>query len=573
VADAVQGLKYRWRLPEQEEVRSSACAARFNLSAPIIQTLFSRRLKTEDEIERFLFSIKERDVAPASLMKDAEKAVERIIKALENKEKILICGDYDVDGVTSSSLMLMCLLPLGAQINYFLPNRVRDGYGLSVATVERAGRNDYKVIITVDNGITAFEPALEAKRQGIDLIITDHHRPHDHVPDAFAIINPHQHDCPYPFKSFAGVGVGFKLMSLLYERLNLPLPPEVFELLLLGTVADVVPLTGENRFWVRHGLNHIKRFESTALRVLKKNGRITKPVISSQDIGFFITPQINALGRLDDARDGVKFLMSVDVQEVERIGSVLASLNEARKSIEKGILKDIEVQVEQLDLSKERVIVVANTKWAPGVIGLAASRIVGAYHRPTFLFCITPEGVAKGSCRSIPAFNVFNALSEVKDLLLTFGGHAAAAGLSLPTHKLDEFKARMQRIVDDQLTPDDLKPTIQLDAELALRDVTSKLMYDLAYLEPFGCDNPVPLFYLKNVSFVGEPQLLKEAHVKCTVFADGVIKPVIFFNRPELFKVMQESLHQTCDVAVHVTENHWNNEVRVELQGIDILIK
>ncbi len=569
----IQGAKYCWRLPDEQEERAAALAARFNLSNALIQTLLSRNLKSEEEIERFLFSMKEREVGHPSLLKDASKAVDRIIKAINNQEKILICGDYDVDGITSSSLMLMCLLPLGAKVNFFLPHRVRDGYGLSVKTVERAAANNYKIIITVDNGITAFAPAQEAKKRGIDLIITDHHRPHEHVPEAFALVNPHQTDCPYPYKNFAGVGVGFKLMSLLYEKLELPLPGEVYELLLLGTVADVVPLTGENRFWVRHGLQHIKKFQSTALQVLKKNGRLTKPFISSQDIGFFITPQINALGRLDDARDGVKFLMSVDTQEVERIGTILASFNEARKAIEKDILKDIEEHVKKIDLTHSRVIVASHGKWAPGVIGLAASRIVGSYHRPTFLFCVTSEGIAKGSCRSIPAFNIFNALTQLKDMLITFGGHAAAAGLSLPAHRLDEFKERMQAIAEQQLTVEDLRPTVQLDATLALRDVTYKFMADLAYLEPFGCANAVPLFYLKNVSLIGEPQLLKDAHVKCTVFTDGVVKSVIFFNRPELFKLMQESLHKTCDLAVHVTENTWNKETKVELQGIDILIR
>ena len=492
--------------------------------------------------------------------------------AIKYKEKMLICGDYDVDGITSSALILSCLLPLDASVNFFLPNRVRDGYGLSTTTVERAARNGYRVIITVDNGITAFEPALVAKQHGIDLIITDHHRPHEHVPDAFAIVNPHQEDCPYPFKGFAGVGVSFKLMSLLYERLNLPLPAQVYELLLLGTVADVVPLVEENRFWVRYGLQHIRKQERMALQVLKKNARVTRPVITSQDIGFFITPQINALGRLDDPRDGVKFLMSIDAAEVERIGAVLSSFNEARKAVERSILDDIERELADIDFSKERVIVAFSKRWPTGVIGLAASRLVSAYHRPAFLFHITAEGIAKGSCRSIPAFNIFNALTTLRDMLITFGGHAVAAGLSLPAVRLPEFKARLEELVDKALTPDDLLPTLHIDAELPLREANSKLMADLAYLEPFGCENSVPLFYVRQVTLLGQPQLLKEAHVKCTVFSDGIAKPVIFFNRPELYKKLQEAEAMSCSLVVHALENHWNNETRIELQGIDIVL-
>lgn len=568
----IQGEKYRWLLPQEDDRLTRELAMRFNLSIPVIQTLITRKFKTEEEIERFLFSSKEKEVTHAGVLKDAHKAVDRILLALERKEKILICGDYDVDGITSAALILTCLLPLNGDVNFFLPNRVRDGYGLSTATVERASRNNYKVIITVDNGITAFDPAVKAAQCGVDLIITDHHRPHDHVPEAFAIVNPHQGDCPYPFKGFAGVGVSFKLMALLYERLNIPLPAQVYELLLLGTVADVVPLVHENRFWVRYGLQHIKKHESTALKVLKKNGRVTKPTLTSQDIGFFITPQINALGRLDDPRDGVKFLMSIDQAEVERIGGVLTGFNEARKSVERSILDDIEKSLAGIDFSRERVIVASSTQWPTGVIGLAASRLVSAHHRPAFLFHITSEGIAKGSCRSIPAFNIFNALVELREMLITFGGHAVAAGLSLPARLLPEFKERLAELVDKALTAEDLQPTLRIDAELPLREVTHKLASDLAYLEPFGCDNAVPLFYIRKVTVLGQPQLLKDAHVKCSVFIDGIVKPVIFFNRPELFKKFQELETVPFDLAVHTLENNWNNETRIELQGIDIAL-
>jgi single-stranded-DNA-specific exonuclease len=353
---------------------------------------------------------------------------------------------------------------------------------------------------------------------------------------------------------------------LLYEHLKRPLPDQVYELLLLGTIADVVPLVDENRFWVRYGLQHIKQHESTALRTLKKNSRVKKTTLSSLDIGFFITPQINALGRLDDPRDGVKFLMSTNATEVERIGGILRAFNEARKSVERTIVDGLSAQ----DFSRDRVIVASDTKWPPGVIGLAASRLVSAYHRPTVLFHINAEGIAKGSCRSIPAFNMFDALASLKDLLITFGGHAAAAGLSLPAHLIPTFKTRLEELVDARLTPDDLQPTLVIDAELTLREVTRSLLYDLGYLEPFGCGNALPLFYVRNVALVGRPQLLKEAHVKCMVFADGVMKPVIFFNRPELFRQLHDRQALSCDIAVHVLENTWNDEVRVELQGIDI---
>ncbi len=429
----LQGKKYLWRLPEYNTKKVLDVASHYNLSFPIAQTLLTRGFLSREDIDAYLFSSYERDVAHPSLLKDADKSVDRILQAIENNEKILIAGDYDVDGITSSAMMLICLLPLGANINYFLPNRVRDGYGLSSKVVERAAKNGYKLIITVDNGITAFEPAKRAKELGVDLIITDHHRQHDELPDAYAIVNPNQNACSYPFKTLAGVGVGFKILTLLYERKNLQMPNKAYELLLLGTIADVVPLVGENRFWVRYGLSYINKFESLSFKVLKQNGKVIKPTIQATDIGFSIAPQINALGRLEDARQGVRFLIDSDEKEVQEVGRVLFELNQARKEIERSIVTEVETEIAQkrIDLDKENVIIAASNSWPPGVIGLVASRLVSAHGRPALLFHLTKDGYAKGSCRSIPEFNMFDALQKAEHLLEQFGGQSLAAGLKV----------------------------------------------------------------------------------------------------------------------------------------------
>jgi len=569
-----RGQKYLWQLPASDNKLICDIGASYNLSLPIAQTLVNRGFADKSAINSFLFSSLEKDVAHPSRIKDAEKSVDRLLHAIKNKEKILVAGDYDVDGITSSAMMMICLLPLDAQINFFLPNRAKDGYGLSAQVVERAAANGYKVIITVDNGITAFEPAKRAKELGIDLIITDHHRPHDHVPDAFAIVNPHQADCTYPFKYFAGVGVTFKLLSLLYEKKSLPLPVKVYELLLLGTVADVVPLIGENRFWVRHGLQQVNKMQSPCLQVLKKNGNCIKERMSSTDIGFSITPQINALGRLEDAREGVRFLIDSDFAQVERVGAILFELNQARKEIERSIYTQVESEIlaKNIDLEKENIILAASDKWPAGVIGLVASRLVSAYGRPTLLFHLTKSGIAKGSCRSIPAFNMFDALASASDLLQQFGGHSVAAGLSLKQEHLPKLKEHLERLVAQQLTPDDLTLKLSLDADLTLPDLTRKFVSDMEHLEPFGQENKEPNFYIKGVSLVQKPTLLKDLHVKCRVFADGVIKPVIFFNRPELFELLMNQADDPFDIAGQVTENHWNGNVNVELRGIDIAL-
>ncbi|HEV2601286.1 MAG TPA: single-stranded-DNA-specific exonuclease RecJ [Candidatus Babeliales bacterium] len=568
----LQGNKYLWRLPAYDPKMVCEIAALYNLSMPIAQTLINRGFADKKSIDAFLFSSFEKDVPHPRHIKDAEKSVDRILYAIAAGEKILIAGDYDVDGITSSAMMLLCLLPLGANINFFLPNRVKDGYGLSVKTVERAAASNYKVIITVDNGITAFDPAIRARELGVDLIITDHHRPHDHLPDAFAIVNPNQKECAYPFKVLAGVGVTFKLLSLLYETKKMELPPKVYELLMLGTIADVVPLIGENRYWVRHGLTYINKYESPSFAVLKKNGKVTKERLSSTDIGFSIAPQINALGRLQDARQGVRFLIDSNLQEVEQVGAVLLELNEARKEIERSIYAQVDQEIikKNINLEHENVILAAHDAWPPGVIGLVASRLMSAYGRPTILFHLTKQGIAKGSCRSIPEFNMFDALTSCSDLLMQFGGHSMAAGLSVSRDNLPALKSRLEALVAQQLKPEDLKLKLSLDADVSLGDLTKKFISDMAHLEPFGNENKEPNFYIKNVVQLQKPTLLKDAHVKCKVFADGVIKPVIFFNRPELFELLLKQDDEPFAIAGQVVENHWNDSVNIELRGIDI---
>ena len=568
----VQGAKYLWSLPERDETLLYELASKYNLSLPITQTLITRGLTTKEQIDAYLFSSFERDVAHPSRMKDAQKSVDRILKAIKDKQKMLVFGDYDVDGITSSAMMMHCLLPLGAKVNFFLPHRVKDGYGLSTKVVSRAADNGYKVIITVDNGITAFDPAKVAKERGIDLIITDHHRQHDHLPDAFAIVNPNQNDCAYPFKGLAGVGVTFKILSLLYEQKGIELPPKVYELLLLGTIADVVPLEGENRFWVRYGLKYANTVESLAMKTLKINGKIVKPAIKSLDVGFGIAPQINALGRLEDPRSGVKFLIGSDAKEIEHIGRVLLELNEARKSIERGILDSVEQKIDsgEINVEKENIIMAASDSWPPGVIGLVASRLVSKYGKPTLLFHLTKKGMAKGSCRSIQEFNMFNALTECKDLIKQFGGHSAAAGLALTQDNLPKLKERLEEIVARELKPEDLKLKLKLDAQAQLSDGDKKMVHDMDLLEPFGHKNRQPNFYIKDVTLTQKPTLLKDLHVKCQVFADGMIKPLIFFNRPELFEAFMAQENESFDIAANVTQNYWNGRTNIELLGIDV---
>ena len=571
----IQGQKFLWRLKKSDDDVVRKISSDYNLSLPVSQILYSRNFKQKEEIDSFLFPAFEKDVFGASLFKDALIAVQRINVAIEKKEKILVFGDYDVDGITSTSLLLVALLPLGANINFYLPNRVRDGYGLSEKIVRKAHQSGYDLIITVDNGITANKAARLAQKLSVDLIITDHHRPHEKIPKAVAIIDANQPDCNYPYKELAGVGIIFKIISLLYEQRNLELPNKVYELLMLGTVADVAPLTGENRFWVRYGLSKINKQKSTAISVLAQNGRLNKDRLDSIDIGFMIAPQLNALGRLDDPRDAVRFLISSDLYEVESIGTTLKEINEKRKLLDRKIYEDIEMAIfeKRIDLEKENIIIAASSDWSAGVIGLVAGKLTHNYGKPSLLFHVDENGFLKGSCRSIPEFNIFDALNENKELLLNFGGHSFAAGLKLEQKNLPVLKARLEEKISKELTPQDLIPKIELDAILDLPEMTLNLLSDLQRLEPFGNQNEQPVFLIKNVTLLKEPMLLKEKHLKCFIFADGVIKPVIFFNRPELYPILNQIGEKAFDVAASVVKNEWEGRVNIELQGLDIAIK
>jgi len=568
------GSKYIWNLPTVEKTNFIDLAVSYNISIPVIQVLMERGISSKSDIDNYLFSSFEKDVGRPELLKDAEIAVKRVLTAIKNGEKILIAGDYDVDGITSSAMMMICLLPLNAKINFFLPDRVIDGYGLSAKTVEKAAKNGYTLIVTVDNGITAFDAAAKAKELGIDLIITDHHRPREILPEAYAIVDPHQSDCAYPFKYFAGVGVIFKLMTLLYEYIGLKLPEKVYELLLLGTVADVVPLTGENRFWVRHGLSIVNQKESLSLKILKDNVQFKKSTLSSTDIGFFITPQINALGRLENARRGVRFLIGSDQEEVYAVGTVLKDFNQARKDVEKKVYSEVInfIDPEGKGIGDQRILIAYSSDWPSGVIGLVASKIVGTYNRPTLLFHITKEGLAKGSCRSTPDFNMFNALQANKDLLISFGGHAVAAGLALDLANLPILKERLEEYIKTAVPFVAEKPILKLDAEISLSEVNKKLTDDMQYLEPFGNENAQPVFYLRGATLIDGPTILKDLHVKCTLFCDGVLKPIIFFNRPDLYQPLLDKKEEPMDFAVCVMTNEWNGKVSVELQGLDIAL-
>ncbi|MBD3273469.1 single-stranded-DNA-specific exonuclease RecJ [Candidatus Dependentiae bacterium] len=568
----VKGEKFLWEISQTDIDQVLKISNEHNISLATANVLYSKGYRTKDQINSFLFVSKEKDVYDPILFKDSKIVLKRLLKAIDKKEKILIFGDYDVDGITSTSLLLISLLPLGANINFYLPNRRKEGYGLSSKVVKKAYENKYDLIITVDNGITAFQAADLASKLGIDLIITDHHRPLDKIPKALGIIDSNQKDCCYPYKELAGVGTIFKIICMIYDEKGLILPDKIYELLMLGTVADVAPLTGENRYWVRFGLNKINKKKSLALSSLIQNSRLSKSSIDSRDIGFMIAPQINALGRLDDPREAVEFLISSDKKIVEKIGLKLKRINEERKKLDRRIYLDIETAIleRRINLEKENIIIAASPDWPAGVIGLVAGKLTQNYGKPSILFHMDRNGVLKGSCRSIPEFNIFDALNNCKDLLIQFGGHSFAAGLKLLKKNMPKLKVKLEELIKKEVDPKDLVPKLKVDAQLNISELNYSFLSEMEKLEPFGNQNEQPVFLLKDVTLQGQPQILKERHVKSFIFSNGVIKPVIFFNRPELFSFFNSLGDRSFDLVAYISKNEWNNKINIELQGLDV---
>jgi len=571
----IQGMKYIWHNPYyiNNIYDISTLAVQLNISIPIANLLYNKGYKTRQDALIFLFPVYDNNIYNSKLMHNAEESVLRIIQAINNKEKILICGDYDVDGITSTSLLLYALLEIKANVNFFLPNRVHDGYGLSPRIIKKAKTSGYTLLITVDNGTCAFEALLEAKKLNLDVIVTDHHQPKDFPEGALYLINPHQKDCKYPFKELAGVGVIFKVVSLLYELLHIPLPYKIYELFLLGTIADMVPLIDENRYWIKYCLEKLKQNNSITISLLKKNAKINeiKP-LTSQDIAFSLAPQINALGRLDDPRNGVLFFIQNDINQLNTISEQLLYFNAERKKKEKESIDSILLEIEQEKKHPHDFgcIVKASKTFPAGIIGLIAAKLNQQYYVPTCILTESKDEILKGSCRSITKCNLFEILTNIDPhLLLSFGGHKAAAGVALKRENLISFSEAFSQEIFKICNKDDFQQKIIIDSTLELDEINLKLWEDLSLLEPFGTDNPIPVFYIQNI-FIVDIKIIKEVHIKIIVTSLEKKIPVIFFNRLDIINKVK--INQKICLIAKLTENTWNEKKTIELQGIDIQI-
>ena len=469
------------------------------VSPLMAKVLNNRGIKNTDDMMSFLHPDYSRLHDPF-LLKDMEKAVERILEGLAQKRKITIYGDYDVDGITSTSILFMFLKENGGNIDYYVPDRIEEGYGLNIDAIRKLKDSGTEIIITVDTGIAAVNEAKFAKELGIDLIITDHHECQSEIPEAYAVIDPKQKECGYPFKLLAGVGVTFKLIQGLAKKLRVENSIwKYIDIVAIGTVADVVSLVDENRIFVKKGFESIPNTWNVGLKTLLRVSGYKGGAITAGLIGFGIAPRLNAAGRVGDAKRGIELFITKNEETATFIAEELNDENRRRQEMEQRILEEaLELIEKELDMENTKVIVVASENWHHGVIGIAASRIMEKFYRPTILLCIE-DGVAKGSARSVSGFNIFEALCSSSQFLTKFGGHEMAAGLTMPIENINDFRIFINEYANNIMDEETLIPKIYLDAHIKLDDINLDLATELALMEPYGVGNPQPLFSLESV--------------------------------------------------------------------------
>src|ERR1039458_193221 len=503
----------RW-LDSPVDAESVQRLARELKVSPLVARLLVKRGLTEPAAAQAFLHPSLGQLHAPELMAGMREAVERLRRALDQHEKILIYGDYDVDGTMAVVVLLTALRMMGGEVEADVPHRLTDGYGMRVPVVEEAAANGFRVVISVDTGIREHEVLARARELGVDCIVTDHHLPDGHLPPACAILNPHRPDCNYPEKSLAGVGVAFKLaQALLGDRMTERLLQSFLKVVAIGTIADVVPLLGENRVIARFGLEALRQPAQSGLAALIELSGLAGKQISAGDVGFRIGPRLNAAGRMENARDVIDLFTLTDAVRTREIAERLDRLNHERQRVEEEILREIIAQCEgRADLNEQYTMVLAGEGWHRGVIGIVAQRIAERYHRPALVIGIE-DGVGVGSGRSIKCFHLLDALTSVGDLFDRFGGHAQAAGFALAVQQIPELIRRFELHARTALTASDLEPVLRVDAAVDLAEVDWPLYHDILQLEPFGVGTPTPVFSACGVELVATPRILQDKHL------------------------------------------------------------
>ena len=518
----------RWLFPGEPGEEAARLAVALGIGLPAAKVLWNRGFRDAEDAGRFLKPSLDALHDPYAL-RGMREAVARIRSAIAQREKILIYGDYDVDGTTSVVVLKKAIEIAGGEVSFFIPHRLRDGYGMRPQAVEAAAAAGVRLIVSVDTGIRAAEVVRRAGELGIDVIVTDHHLPEAELPPALAVLNPNRSDCSYPEKNLCGVGVAFKLAHALAGTLGWApgkvrrLMESFLKLVAIGTVADVVPLTGENRVIVKHGLGGLKQVRNPGLRALLDAAGFTGgSVPSATQVAFRIAPRLNAAGRMDTANAVIELFLTQDPDRARALAEELSRLNEERQHTEEAITRQILDECLRVPVEDRFGLVFCGEGWHRGVLGIVANRLVERFHRPTFVLGIDPEdGLAQGSGRSILDFHLLGALEAMPELFVRFGGHKYAAGVTLPAGRVEAFRERFDTWAASRLTSRDLAPQVSIDAVLDLREIDESSAKGVFALAPFGCGNPAPLFAALDVEVAGPPAVWKEKHLRVPVRQNG----------------------------------------------------
>lgn len=560
----------KWSILHPDEQLVSSIQKSFRTSEVIARVLANRHIHTKAEAVPF-FNPDWKKLHDPFLMMDMDKAVDRILKNIQIKKPILILGDYDVDGTTGTAALCIALKIFGGNVQYYIPDRQKEGYGLSAKGIDYAVNIDADLLITCDCGINAFEKVDFANEKAIDVIITDHHTPDEKLPNAMAILNPKRKDCTYPFKGLCGGGVAFKLISALALKLNISVSKyaEILPLITLGTAADIVPIIDENRIIVYHGLSLFHDLEKPGLKILLELSGLAGSISVGQLV-FSVAPRINAAGRLGDANRAVELFVTDDEKRAKQLAKELDEENKRRQLIQQAVVDEAFLKVNaEADLKNDYALVLAKEGWHPGVVGIVASKIKEEFHRPTVIIAME-NGLGKGSARSINGFDLYEALTACKDYLEGYGGHPMAAGLTVSSKKFEDFKKAFIRFANDSLSQNDMEATLTLDSLMTLQDITPRFMEFLDKLGPYGPGNMRPRFALSGAEIVGVPKVIGKTgeHLRFKVRQGQRSYPAVGFGLSDKYEMLITG--KPVDIAFVVETNEWQGNTSIQLNVRDI---
>ena len=560
-------MNKKWQICETDKEKVDELKSKYNISELLATILVNKNITTQKEINEFLNPTRN-DFFDPFLMNDMDIAIKRIKKAIENQEKVIIYGDYDVDGITSITVLKSFLKDVGLDVDYYIPNRLEEGYGLNKNAIDEIAKKEYKLMITVDCGISAIEEVDYANSLGIEVIITDHHEPGDEIPKALAVVDNKRKDNKYPFRELAGVGVAFKVSQALAQSMNIREEEylKYLDIVCVGTISDIVPLVSENRVITKLGLKLVKQTRNMGLRAIINSSGYSQ--INSTTISFGVAPRINACGRMGKAEQALKLLLSKDIYEVNKLTQELNSYNRERQEIEKEIFENVLTKIEQNNLAKNRTIVVGGENWHHGVIGIVSSKITEKYFKPSILLSFEEDGTGKGSGRSIPGFDLHEALMKCENCLEKFGGHSMAVGLTIKKENLEQFYKEFEKIAEENEI-ENIIPIINVDAKIELDKIDKSVVEDLKQLEPFGEANKTPTFALKNIRIDSIRALSEGKHLKLTLKDDNLLINAIGFNIGELAEAYK--IGDKIDIAGVLEINTFNGIDNLQINIKDIM--